>query len=67
MSEQETYTLSCATCQSKYELLCTDVSYEYHPDYCPFCGSTVDEEDDDEEKEDENYDEDWDNQDRDRF
>lgn len=49
---KENYFITCDTCDSRFELICINVSYEDTPEYCPFCGSLVDDEDgeDDEEK-----------------
>ncbi len=38
------YYFKCETCESSYELICTKISYEYSPEYCPFCGSIIDDE-----------------------
>lgn len=42
---EDNYFLTCQSCESKFELICVKVSYEYDPEYCPFCGSVIDDED----------------------
>jgi rRNA maturation endonuclease Nob1 len=49
---KENYLLTCDGCDSRFEIICYDVTYEYEPEYCPFCGSLIDENEDEEDPED---------------
>ena len=44
---KDNYILTCDGCDSKFEIICYDVtSYQSGPEFCPFCGCVIDEEDD---------------------
>ena len=47
------FSIKCKECNSKYGLDCISVDFSMNPDYCPFCGTEIIEEEEMETEEEE--------------